>query len=644
MTINKALLFLALSAVLIVGTLSVGQIVFAQEAKGGEIIPGRYIMILEEPEFAELVTQSYQIESIEIYRYVFSGMAITATEDQLSQLREDPRVIAIEPDRVVVAFAQEIPTGIDRIDADLNPLSNIDGIDERVNVDIAILDTGIDTNHPDLNVVEFVNFVVGSSNDDRQGHGSHVAGISAALDNDEGVVGIAPGARLWAVKVLGDNGQGSTSSIISGIDYVTQNADEIEVVNMSLGGEFSSEILDQAISNSVSAGIIYVVAAGNDGRDAASFSPASHPEVITVSAIADSDGKSGAQGPLTSAGSDDSLASFSNFGSVVDIAAPGVDIQSTFRDGGYTNLSGTSMSSPHVAGVAALYVAQESRDLNGDGSIDGNDVSLFRDLLIVNGVPQNDLEGFSGDPDNFAEPLVDAEMVNIEPNIKVSATPSTITLEPNESSEVAITISAISGFAGTVNLDVVTSTTGITANLSNTSVVLDSDITTATTNLIIISIEESGQFTVTINVSSADGMVSSSIILPVTVQAAGGGCLIATATYDSELAPQVQQLRELRDSKLLQTKSGSAFMQSFNEFYYSFSPHIADYERENPLFKEAVKLVITPMISSLSILNHVSMDSEQEVLGFGISLILLNVGMYFAAPVILIIKLTKRNC
>ena len=121
----------------------------------------------------------------------------------------------------------------------------------------------------------------------------------------------------------------------------------------------------------------------------------------------------------------------------------------------------------------------------------------------------------------------------------------------------------------------------------------------------------------------------------------GGGCLIATAAYGSELAPQVQQLRELRDNKLLQTESGAAFMNSFNDFYYSFSPTIADYERENPVFKEAVKLVITPMISSLSILNHVDMDSEAEVLGYGISLIILNIGMYFVAPAIVIMRLIK---
>jgi len=122
----------------------------------------------------------------------------------------------------------------------------------------------------------------------------------------------------------------------------------------------------------------------------------------------------------------------------------------------------------------------------------------------------------------------------------------------------------------------------------------------------------------------------------------GGGCLIATATYGSELAPQVQQLREIRDSKLLHTESGSSFMSSFNSFYYSFSPIIADYERENPVFKETVKIMITPMISSLSILNYADMDSEESVLGYGITLIILNLGMYFVVPAVVIHAIRKK--
>ena len=122
----------------------------------------------------------------------------------------------------------------------------------------------------------------------------------------------------------------------------------------------------------------------------------------------------------------------------------------------------------------------------------------------------------------------------------------------------------------------------------------------------------------------------------------GGGCLIATATYGSEMALEVQQLRELRDNVLLKTESGMSFMNTFNDVYYSFSPYIADYERENPVFKEIVKLAITPMISSLSILNYVDMNSEAEVLGYGISLIILNLGMYLGIPAIVIIGIRKR--
>ena len=123
----------------------------------------------------------------------------------------------------------------------------------------------------------------------------------------------------------------------------------------------------------------------------------------------------------------------------------------------------------------------------------------------------------------------------------------------------------------------------------------------------------------------------------------GGGCLIATAAFGSELAPQIQFLREIRDNTVLQTESGSAFMSGFNQFYYSFSPTIADYERENPAFKEAVKLTLTPLLTSLTLLQYADIDSESEMLGYGIGVILLNIGMYFVAPAILIMKIKKKN-
>jgi len=126
-------------------------------------------------------------------------------------------------------------------------------------------------------------------------------------------------------------------------------------------------------------------------------------------------------------------------------------------------------------------------------------------------------------------------------------------------------------------------------------------------------------------------------------QKSGGGCLIATAAFGSEMAPQVQFLREIRDGKVLSTESGTAFMTGFNQFYYSFSPTVADYERENPVFKEAVKLTLTPLLTSLTLLNYVDVDTEQEILGYGIGIILLNIGMYFVAPAIIIIKLVNRK-
>ena len=125
-------------------------------------------------------------------------------------------------------------------------------------------------------------------------------------------------------------------------------------------------------------------------------------------------------------------------------------------------------------------------------------------------------------------------------------------------------------------------------------------------------------------------------------QTGGGGCLIATAAFGSEFAPQVQMLREIRDNAVLSTTSGAAFMTAFNQFYYSFSPTIADWERENPIFQDAVRVTITPLLTSLSLLNYVDIDSEEEMLGYGISLIILNLGMYFVAPALVILKLKKK--
>jgi subtilisin family serine protease len=273
-----------------------------------------------------------------------------------------------------------------------------------VDVDIAVLDTGIDLNHPDLNVYRNVSFIPGGkTGDDDNGHGTHVAGIAAAKENGKGVIGAAPGARLWSVKVCDKAGECKVSDMIKGIEYITQHANEIDVVNISVETPLSPA-LNRAISASVKAGVTYVVAAGNYGHDASTTSPASDPDVITVSAIGDSDGKCGATGPALKEHNvtDDSFAYFSNFGPSVTIAAPGVDILSTYLKGGYAIDSGTSMAAPSVAGAAALIKA-------GDPNMSPQDVK--KALLGTGSTPLTPCEGgpqgyFAGDPDQYKEPLL----------------------------------------------------------------------------------------------------------------------------------------------------------------------------------------------------------------------------------------------
>jgi subtilisin family serine protease len=245
--------------------------------------------------------------------------------------------------------------------------------------------------------------------DDDNGHGTHVAGIAAAKNNGKGIIGGAPGARLWSVKVCNGMGQCKISDMIKGVEYITQHADEIDVVNISVE-TLLSPALNRAISASIKAGVTYVVAAGNYGQDASSTSPASNPNVITVSAIADTDGKCGGTGPKLKAenATDDTFARFSNFGPSVSIAAPGVDILSTYLNGGYAVDSGTSMAAPSVAAAASLIKAN-STDFTPKQVKDAILNSGSTPLTPCKGGPQG---YFSGDPDNFKEPLLFRKLTN----------------------------------------------------------------------------------------------------------------------------------------------------------------------------------------------------------------------------------------
>ncbi|MGH3736877.1 MAG: S8 family serine peptidase [Micromonosporaceae bacterium] len=340
-----------------------------------------------------------------VYRHALRGFSATLTPDGAAALRRDPRIASVEPDRVVRVADQTTPTGVARTYATANPNLKINGTDDySVDVDIAVLDTGVDSGHPDLTVVARTNCLNSTSctdnaGTDDHGHGSHVAGIAAARDNGIGVVGIAPGARIWSVKVLDANGSGQLSGVVAGIDWVAAHADEIEVANMSLGCEkCANDAMAGAIGSAVGKGVVFAVAAGNSGKDARTFYPASHPDVVTVSALADFNGRSGGgAGATCRSDQDDTLADFSNYGPAVEIAAPGVCIYSTYKNGGYQTFSGTSMASPYVAGAAGLLTANGRRATNRD------QVLAVRQRLVDTGnTAWTDDSG-----DGIREPLLD---------------------------------------------------------------------------------------------------------------------------------------------------------------------------------------------------------------------------------------------
>lgn len=345
------------------------------EAKKSSETTKSYIVVLRDnvdvDQVADQMVADHKFVKGEVYTRVVRGYNAELTPSQLENVKKDYRVKFVSEDREVSinshlsgAAVQTLPTGVNRVDADLNA-------NEGALVGVAVIDTGIQLSHPDLvgNVVSGKNCIKSwSSANDDNGHGTHVAGTIAAVNNTSGVIGVASQAKVIAVKVLNRSGSGTWSSVICGLDWVANNAAtyNIKVVNMSLGGSGSSDnncgltnadALHQAICRVRDAGITIVVAAGNEKTNAANSVPAAYDDsVITVSALADSDGRAGGLGGPTSYGADDTFASFSNYGSVVDIAAPGVSIYSTWRGSTYSTISGTSMASPHVAAAAALYL------------------------------------------------------------------------------------------------------------------------------------------------------------------------------------------------------------------------------------------------------------------------------------------------
>ncbi|WP_436890748.1 S8 family serine peptidase [Nocardiopsis dassonvillei] len=372
-----------------------------------------YIVVLDDAATPEEVAERNGDDPIGVYEHALTGYAAEMSAADAADLLRDPEVAYVQEDQPVHTFEQDVPDGIARTFAPDNPSLAINGQDDYVpDVAVAVLDTGVDGAHPDLNVVKSVNCTSGTcvanTATDGNGHGTHVAGSIGAIDNGEGVVGMAPGADIWNVQVLTAGGSGSLAGITAGVDYVAANAGAIAVANMSLGCEgCTDQALSQAIASAVDAGVAFAVAAGNSSRNAANFFPANHPDVLTVSSMADSDGAPGGSGgPLScTRDADDTLSYFSNFGQVVEITAPGSCILSTAPGGGYQTMSGTSMASPHAAGGLALLAAGNAKPGDRNGVM-----AIYDTLVSAGNQDWNDTSG-----DGYHEPLLDVGDPDIFP-------------------------------------------------------------------------------------------------------------------------------------------------------------------------------------------------------------------------------------
>ena len=354
-----------------------------------------------------------------VYETAINGFSFVGTDTAASNLARSPLVQTIERDRPVQAAGDVTPAGVQRIAAPAAHTAGYDGSGMK----IAILDTGIDHTYPALSVDTSLGLDCmdpgspkSGATGDAHGHGTHVAGTASAAGG--GLVGAATAATLVPVKVLGDDGRGSTATIICGVDHVTANAEMIQVANMSLSGSGSAgaacgspdaQALREAICRSVDAGVVHVVAAGNASTDVANAYPAAYPEVITVSALQEERCIREVGGGPARTTCGDGIASFSNYGEGVDVTAPGVGVYSSLTGGGFGTKSGTSMVAPHVAGVVAL-IRSANPGLNPAEVVDLLQSTGECPDGAVNGAsgPCSGRGAWIGDPDSFTEPLVNA--------------------------------------------------------------------------------------------------------------------------------------------------------------------------------------------------------------------------------------------
>ncbi len=423
----------------------------APEARAQGLVPGQYIVVFHKDVrnaqgLASSLARQHGFSIQFSYQFALKGFSASMPRAAADALANNPNVAYVEQDSYAYPVGIYLPAGVLRINADDSLQWDVSGplvanssndltLNFPVNVDIAIIDTGV-ADDPDLDIFSKTNCSGGNprrgrcqdgSASDGVGHGTHVTGTAAASGISQ-VIGVAPGARLWAVKVFRDDGVGYCSWAIAGVDWVTSHAGEIDVANMSLTSEGSSQALIDAIEASTNAGVTYAVAAGNENISADNTSPPNAPDAITVSAIVDYDGFGGGLGssPTNSSGAvcpgefDDTFTTFSNHGSVVDIAAPGACVVSMMNDGLLYYASGTSMASPHVAGAAALIHAE----LFASNGVRPTPAEI-RTELFARAIPQSDAQGGydrTNDNDSFAEPVVNLATgpVNDPPTVAIT--------------------------------------------------------------------------------------------------------------------------------------------------------------------------------------------------------------------------------
>jgi aqualysin 1 len=364
---------------MVAATLTVAGVALTQPAV--DDAADGYIVVLEDgvdnpSQVASGIERRQDLEVGFVYNSALEGFSAEIPDADLAAVRADPRVDYVEPDTTVHAVDQTLPWGVDKIGADESSILAGNGSGALSSVDVYIIDTGIyrgptslRKRYRDLNVVNHIDFTGGKNTDCGEGHGTHVAGVVAAKDNARGVVGVAPGAQLTGVKVLGCQDDGLVSTVIEGIEWVTEDvkgpdgtadtADDKKpaIANLSVSGE-ANQALDDAVRRSAGSGVFYSVAAGNEGERACDYSPARAGRTWTDGGWINNNGI------VTTAAVrfDREEAGWSNFGDCVDLWAPGVDILSTKNKGGLSTMSGTSMAAPHVGGTAALYLLNPRTD------------------------------------------------------------------------------------------------------------------------------------------------------------------------------------------------------------------------------------------------------------------------------------------